>query len=244
MRRFYGDQIIAHYEEDDSLLPSGTSNITDITLVNSNCDHSFGLFMRACARLETFNYFHADDCIGITRFNPQGFYPSLYYHKDSLRQLTLLYHDTHEPLGFDSENYFLGSLAEFSVLKEIYIRSDNLLCWEDEEKKVLKLSLAEVLPASLETLYLEANFELGLESLAQHLEAMVRSKKTHFPCLSTLAIVRQCPIYGKADILTTLTLNPRSSSPKLIDETQNLQTRCQEMGVHLVLFPLILQDDF
>ncbi|EED11523.1 conserved hypothetical protein [Talaromyces stipitatus ATCC 10500] len=245
MRRFYGHMIVGDIsQEDNSLdLSSGFSNINEIDLKLSNCDTGFSYLVRACSRLESFSYLHADGIVGgPDGFNPQVFYPPLYCHRDSLRKLKLLFDRDagHCYCGYPKEDLFFGSLAEFSVLTEIDLRSPNIMSWEDERKEVLKLPLTEILPSSVEILSLEDTSPSQLDSLVPQLEAVIRNKRTFFPSLSNLSIegdFHKQPQINFREWSWGLVRPPRRViEPEFIDRTQNLRVLCQAMDVDFCLW--------
>ncbi|KAK2759346.1 hypothetical protein FQN54_002824 [Arachnomyces sp. PD_36] len=165
LRSVTGHMITEGYEGEDSHnyqpIPkptTPTSSVTELAFTESNACHGMQSQIQLCKNLKSFRYEHADGGTTGEGFQPQKFAQSLSSAKHSLESLYLDYHDSHYPIGHDNEDEVFGpSLAEFTRLKTIHLRLNNLSgiphgLNEDPYNSLRLQDLADVLPKSLENL--------------------------------------------------------------------------------------------
>ncbi|KAL6232686.1 hypothetical protein BDW75DRAFT_242709 [Aspergillus navahoensis] len=172
------------------------SNVTHLHLHYGNSERGFPDLISASRSLKSFVYEHSGQNGGLDPLNPRGFYESLYRHKDSLVDITVcedMWSYSVESNDDDApEKQFIGSFADFGVLRKLRLPGQNVLDWmppsPDTEMRVgagARNTLAEILPVSLECLTIEAFQECDSVSLTGYLEDFVRG---HCPKLRVLEI--------------------------------------------------------
>jgi hypothetical protein len=176
------------YASDDSIhlrreapLPQ-SSNIIHLDLANSNAGNGMRDWVQACKALKSFRIIHHGALGRGERFQPRRLYESLSLHKSTLESIWA------EPdSGFhrDKQDDWMGSFADFSVLKTICLLLPNLVGFDENERPVRKL--LDVLPHSLETLYLIINKESdGLLDVMEQLVELASAEG--FPNLEAIHI--------------------------------------------------------
>lgn len=169
------------------------SNVNKIEVTSTARQISLDYMIRACRRLETFTYVHwyMEDT-----FDPQAIYKSLCRHEGSLENLNLFFKrrylsslpEAPGPRGND----FLGSLANFTALKCLRIRSLNILCWADgfrtDKWEKVKLPLIKILPPSLISISFKQTPAYAVKCLLTEVETLVRHKTKAVPSLSRIFI--------------------------------------------------------
>jgi hypothetical protein len=147
-----------NYESDDSIhqrrevpLPQ-TSNITHLDLSNSNAGNGMRDWVQACKALKSFRLIHHGTLGRGENFRPRRLYESLSLHKSTLESI---WAEPDEGVYIEEQDDWMGSFADFSVLKTICLLLPNLVGFDGNKRPMRKLS--DVLPHSLETLYLIIN---------------------------------------------------------------------------------------
>ncbi|KAI9374873.1 hypothetical protein BJX61DRAFT_237155 [Aspergillus egyptiacus] len=171
-------------------IPDGVSPIMEINCTKSNGGYGFRTLLPACAALKSFKYQHWDEAVAVDGFMPHEFYKTISRHKSTLETLwldNLGLHYTITGAG-DNDHYndVFGSFADFSVLKDLRIRLPNLLDvqsgsdpWE---------TLVDILPKTIETLYIEACREVALEMLVRQMLLVLQMRVDRFPAFRRLDI--------------------------------------------------------
>jgi hypothetical protein len=155
------------------------SNVTHITLKESNSEMGFPDLIRACRRLVSFVYEYGECGGTLGWLAPRRFYGSLCKHKDWLEELTICYDDWACGHGDPLESEFIGSFRDFKVLKRLRVRGDNILVRDGKMP-------FDLLPPSLESLLIEdfpAEKDQNLIEQLRELQSVVQSQCPNFVSL-------------------------------------------------------------
>ncbi|KAL3467279.1 hypothetical protein BJX64DRAFT_166550 [Aspergillus heterothallicus] len=170
--------------------PLSTSSISEITFNSSNAPQGLQTLINLCPSLNILKYQHSDDHALASGFNPTSFFTSLSTIKPTLQTLWLDNLGTHHAFTASglNETYdgYFGSLAEFTSLKDLRIRLPNLLDMGYTFEP--SLPLTEVLPPSIERLYVESCKENSLPMLADQLGSLLEARKERFKALKRVDI--------------------------------------------------------
>ncbi|KAJ5113259.1 hypothetical protein N7456_001793 [Penicillium angulare] len=186
------------YEADDvdEIYPKpgpGTSGIKEIDL-EGNGSKGMADYITSCANLEVFNYQHDNKAVWgelYLTFQPGAFYAALVTQKHSLRKLWLS--DGGETDAEDCDDYDeegnvhfnrFGSLTEFCQLQELSIPVRTLL--EFGHGDTPRVSLPDILPESLEYLFLFDYLDEDFEVVSANLKRVVEQRTKRFPNLTKL----------------------------------------------------------
>lgn len=191
-------------------LPPRCSNVTDIDLSQCNSFRGMRQWIQACKALKTFRIIHGGVLISYDDSQPQKLYSSLSLHKSTLEAIWVE-HDEQRGDG-NNDNDWMGSFVDFSALKFLRIFFPNLVGLNDQ--CLPERNISDVIPSSLETLYLDIDRDSFLGVL-DDLAEMATSKK--FSKLTTLHV-------DTFDVFKT---------PEGITKIEWLQEKCQEVGVAL-----------
>ncbi|KAJ5752938.1 hypothetical protein N7520_009855 [Penicillium odoratum] len=147
----------------DVSLPPRCSNVTDIDLSETNAAEGMREWIRACKTLKSFRIMHHAPYAG---FQPHKLYNSLSLHKSNLEAIWV----GHDEYGLDGDNDddWMGSFVDFSALKILRLRLINLVGLNEQGSLARKIS--DVIPLSLETLFLDMywqDFRDFLDDLAE-----------------------------------------------------------------------------
>ncbi|KAJ6186193.1 hypothetical protein N7519_007494 [Penicillium mononematosum] len=156
-------------ESDDSKPPKRAtlspqcSNITDIDLQESNAAEGMRERVQACKALKSFRLVHGGGVVSGADFQPRKIYESLALQKSTLESIWVEAYD-----DMDTDDEWMGSFADFTALRLICISLPNLVGFD--ERKLPLRKLRNVLPSSLETLFLslgeDESFEIAMDQLA------------------------------------------------------------------------------
>ncbi|KAL2843311.1 hypothetical protein BJY01DRAFT_235704 [Aspergillus pseudoustus] len=184
---------IADEEANQSLAEelSQTSQITEITLNTSNASHGLDTLLNMCPSLNSLKYQHSDDHALALGFQPSSFFSSLSSTtKPNLQTLWLDNLGTHHAFTSNglNETYdgYFGSLAEFTALKDLRIRLPNLLDAGYTFEPATPLT--EILPSSIERVYVESCKENSLPMLVEQLRSLLEVRKERFKGLQRVDI--------------------------------------------------------
>ncbi|KAL2006991.1 hypothetical protein VTN00DRAFT_8429 [Thermoascus crustaceus] len=227
-------------DEDQPAPPPGagtvTSSITEIDLRASNGYRGMRNLICACPNLQSFKYRHIDEGIPGHWFNPAAFGRSLLASsaRASLESLWLDYEsgEDFETSFITTMDDFVGSLAEFTALKHIHLRVQNLLHSKP---------LIEILPSSLESLCITScNLSLGgrLPLLTEQLRVLIVHFREQTPGLVQLDIQgndffdkKNYPTLSK-DMLKSYPQQPVSCiKPGVYEITSGLRAVCADAGI-------------
>ncbi|KAL4893599.1 hypothetical protein BDV59DRAFT_207697 [Aspergillus ambiguus] len=201
MRAFSADSVIESRPSPDSEMQNmdngspqtpaiRSSTISEITLNSSNGSMGMESLIASCASLKSFKYQHSDSHLLAEGYQPSAFYRSLAASKNSLHTLWLDTCGTHLPFTIagvnETHDEWFGSLAEFTALKDIRIRLPNLLDVRYQPEP--STPLLDVLPRSVESLYIEGCKENTLSMLIRQVEMVLSKRSTQFAGLRRLDI--------------------------------------------------------
>ncbi|KAH2537058.1 hypothetical protein KXW97_006436 [Aspergillus fumigatus] len=132
----------------------------------------------ACSAIRSFKYQHSDDHLLAEGYQPAAFYRSLSASKHTLHTLWLDSCGVHLPFTMTGANEtheeWFGSLADFKSLKDVRIRLPNLLDIRYQAEP--SVPLTELLPAGVESLYVEGCKENSLAMLVNQLRTLLSAR--------------------------------------------------------------------
>ncbi|BCS28261.1 F-box protein [Aspergillus puulaauensis] len=167
--------------------PGGFSNVTHLHLHRSYSRTGLLALTRAPKRLESFLYDNSAENNSLEPLNSATLYSALRKYRDSLQHITV----SADPWTPSSDTGFGGSFIDFTTLKKLRLRALVILDWRGFKGAGARNKLPDVLPASLESLAIDAFHECDCAYLATSLEAFIRDVKSHAPNLATLEIEGQ-----------------------------------------------------
>lgn len=156
------DEILEYPETLIGVLPPRCSSITDIDLHKTNAAEGMRVWVQACKALKSFRIIHGGAMISYRDIQPREIYESLSLHKATLESIWIGRDEDDEG---DNDDEWLGSFADFTALKFLYARAANLLGLDMDGSSARKLK--DVLPPSLETLYLRPDEDDFFEQLIE-----------------------------------------------------------------------------
>ncbi|KUL92176.1 hypothetical protein ZTR_02560 [Talaromyces verruculosus] len=189
-------------------LPLRCSNVMDIDLSQTNAAEGMREWIRACKTLKSFRIIHGGACISYDDFQPRKLYNSLSMHKPTLEAIWVE-HDNYTSNRVN-ENEWMGSFVDFSALKFLRLSLYNLVGFKEQGSPTRKIS--DVIPSSLETLFLDIKWEDFCDVLDD---------------LAEIATSRKFPKIATFHIETCNELRSLEEGVKV----QWLQQRCREVGV-------------
>jgi hypothetical protein len=248
MRMFTADSVIeSSAPQADEHTPTaevpvaGSSPISEITLNSSNGTQGMESLIASCSSLKSFKYQHSDSHLLAQGYQPSAFYKSLAGSKNSLQTLWLDNYGNHLPFTISGVNQthdeWFGSLADFTALKDIRIRLPNLLDIRYQFEP--STPLTDILPQSVESLYIEGCKENTLGMLIGQLK-MVLNKRTRFFGLRRLDIEgffhdeEDEDASGYQESATT-TGGQKVIKPRVYEIAEPLRTTCADAGIELFL---------
>lgn len=168
----------------------GSSPISEITLNSSNGSQGMESLIASCSSLKSFKYQHSDSHLLAEGFQPSAFYRSLAGSKNSLQTLWLDNYGNHLPFTIagvnETHDEWFGTLTDFTALKDIRIRLPNLLDIRYQPEP--STALTDILPQSVESLYVEDCRENTLGMLIGQLKMVLNKRQTRFSGLRRLDI--------------------------------------------------------
>ncbi|PYI06716.1 hypothetical protein BO78DRAFT_109648 [Aspergillus sclerotiicarbonarius CBS 121057] len=246
MRAFSADSVIestrSQEEGPESAQPiesptSGSSLISEITLNASNGSQGMQSLVASCSSLKSFKYQHSDEHLLAEGFRPSAFFESLANSKDSLQTLWLDNNGTHLPFTIaganETHDEWFGPLTEFTSLKDIRIRLPNLLDVRYQYEP--SCPLTDVLPSSVESLYVEGCKENSLGMLVGQLKAVLNKRKTQFAGLKRLDIEGFFHDEDDEDASGYQPGGPGEKviKPRVYETAEPLHRACAEAGIDL-----------
>lgn len=167
--------------------PGDFSNVTHLHLHSSYCRTALPDLITALKRLESFLYENSAQNSSMEPLNSAALYTALRKHRDSLQDITV----SASLWSPGSDTGFGGSFIDFTALKKLRLRARVILDWKGFKGAGARNTFLDVLPASLESLAIEAFHECDCAYLTTYLEAFIRDFKSHTPNLATLEIEGQ-----------------------------------------------------
>ncbi|KAJ5196723.1 hypothetical protein N7449_007202 [Penicillium cf. viridicatum] len=123
-------------------------------------------WVQACKALKSFRVFHGAGVVSWDDFQPRKIYDSLSLQKSTLESIWV---EAHEVVHGDHDDEWLESFVGFTALELICASLPNLVGFDEHNLPVREL--LNVLPSSLETLYLHVNeggsFSGAIDQLAE-----------------------------------------------------------------------------
>ncbi|PKX99374.1 uncharacterized protein P174DRAFT_447879 [Aspergillus novofumigatus IBT 16806] len=178
MRTITVDSMIESTSADEQPQPEQdppASSISEIVLNSSSGAKGMTSIVAACSALRSFKYQHSDGHLLAEGYQPAAFYRSLSASKHTLHTLWLDTCGVHLPFTITGANEthdeWFGSLADFTNLKDVRIRLPNLLDIRYQAEP--SVPLTEVLPAGVESLYVEGCKENSLAILVNQLRTLL-----------------------------------------------------------------------
>ncbi|KAH1589902.1 hypothetical protein KXX25_004660 [Aspergillus fumigatus] len=165
-------------EQEQEQEPSPTSSVSEIVLNSSSGANGMTSIVAACSAIRSFKYQHSDDHLLAEGYQPAAFYRSLSASKHTLHTLWLDSCGVHLPFTMTGANEtheeWFGSLADFKSLKDVRIRLPNLLDIRYQAEP--SVPLTELLPAGVESLYMEGCKENSLAMLVNQLRTLLSAR--------------------------------------------------------------------
>jgi hypothetical protein len=160
--------------------PSPASSVSEIVLNSSSGARGMTSMVATCPALRSFKYQHSDGHLLAEGYQPAAFYRSLSASKDTLHTLWLDSCGVHLPFTIaganETHDEWFGSLADFTNLKDVRIRLPNLLDIRYQAEP--SVPLTEVLPAGVESLYVEGCKENSLAMLVTQLGTLFSASRS------------------------------------------------------------------
>ncbi|KAL4962544.1 uncharacterized protein BDV14DRAFT_202697 [Aspergillus stella-maris] len=170
-------------------------SLTEINLTTSNGYTGLSQLLSSCPSLTTFKYQHSDAHLLSSGFQPSAFFNTLSTQKSTLQTIHLDNLGEHLPFTIQglNESYDqpFDSLADFKALKDLRIRLPNLLDMQWQLEFEPSVPLSEVLPTSIETLFIESCKENTLPILLRQIQSVLDARekgKKKFGALQSLDI--------------------------------------------------------
>ncbi|KAJ0427135.1 hypothetical protein BJY00DRAFT_271737 [Aspergillus carlsbadensis] len=217
------------------------TSITDLTFNASNAAQGLESLLTLCPSLKALKYQHSDDHALASGFQPASFFTSLATSKTTLESLWLDNLGTHHAFTASglNESYdgYFGSLADFTALKDLRIRLPNLL--DVGYTFEPSTPLPEILPSSIERLYVESCKENSLPMLISQLQLLLEARKEKFKALKRVDIEGFFHVDDEdlddsgADGASGI--RERVIKERVHEIVQPLREGCKEVGVQLSL---------
>jgi hypothetical protein len=188
-------------------LPPKCSNVTDIDLSQSNAGEGMQQWIQACKALKSFRIIHGGPVFSYDDAQPRKLYNSLSLHKSTLEAIWFEY-DEQWGDG-ENDNDWMGSFVNFSALRFLRLSLPNLVGLNEQGSLARKIS--DVIPSSLETLFLDIAWG-GFFDVLDDLVEIATSRK--FSKIATFYIEGY-----------------NISEPEDVAKVELLQQRCREVGV-------------
>ncbi|GIJ98161.1 hypothetical protein Aspvir_000276 [Aspergillus viridinutans] len=181
MRAVTVDSVVESTSADEQPQPDpSASSVSEIVLNSSSGAKGMTSIVTACSALQSFKYQHSDGHLLAEGYQPAAFYRSLSASKHTLHTLWLDSCGVHLPLTIaganETHDEWFGSLADFTNLKDVRIRLPNLLDIRYQAEP--SVPLTEVLPAGVESLYVEGCKENSLAMLVNQLGTLLSASRS------------------------------------------------------------------
>ncbi|KAL4958323.1 hypothetical protein BDW69DRAFT_202977 [Aspergillus filifer] len=224
-----------------------SSSLTEINFTTSNGYTGLSELLSSCPSLTTFKYQHSDAHLLSSGFQPSAFFNTLSTQKSILQTIHLDNLGEHLPFTIQgvNESYDepFGSFVEFTALKDLRIRLPNLLDMQWQLAFEPSVPLSEVLPISIESLFIESCKENTLPILLRQIQSVLDAKdkgKKRFAALKNLDIEgvfhddeEYEPVSGDGD--GSNGEGGRVIRPRIYELVQPLEEACEKAGVQFHL---------
>ncbi|KAL4946008.1 hypothetical protein BDV06DRAFT_167843 [Aspergillus oleicola] len=224
-------------------------SLTEINLTTSNGYTGLSQLLTSCSSLSTFKYQHSDAHLLSSGFQPTAFFQSLSTQKSTLQTIHLDNLGEHLPFTISglNETYDqpFGSFAEFMALKDLRVRLPNLLDMQWQLAFEPAIPLTEVLPRSIESLFIESCKENTLPILLRQIQSILDARdkeKKRFSELKSLEIEgffhddeEDEPVSGDGDGDGISGEGRRVIRPRIYELVEPLREACGKAGVQLFL---------
>lgn len=218
----------------------GISSISEIKLTASNGAKGMEGLITSCSGLRSFKYQHSDSHLYSEGYRPSAFYSSLSGCKDTLTTLWLDDCGTHLPFTITGANEthdeWFGSLADFAALRDMRIRLPNLLDVRYQPEPPFPLS--DILPKSIESLYIEDCKENSLSMLLSQIETVISKHASRFPALKRLNIegfFHEDEDYEDSGYESVTDRGVKVIKPRVYELFGPLQELCTQGGISLAV---------
>lgn len=216
------------------------SSISEITLSAGNGAKGMKSLIASCPSLKSFKYQHSDSHLHAEGYQPSAFYRSLVGNRSTLQTLWLDSCGYHLPFTItgvnETHDEWFGSLAEFTALKDLRIRLPNLLDIRYQPEPMT--SLPDVLPQSLESLYVEGCKENSLPVLLKQINMVLGQHASRFPMLNRVDIegfFHDDEDYEDSGYEANGGTGEKVIKPRVYEMVEPLRIACAEAGVDLFL---------
>ena len=233
--------------EETTAEPVTRSAIDEIRLSSSNGRQGMDTLISSCAPLKSFKYQHSDSHALAEGYQPSAFYQSLAPSKNTLETLWLDYcgdHYTFTAAGLnESHDEPFGSLGDFTALKDIRIRLPNLLDIRYQAEPISPLP--DVLPSSLQSLYVEGCKENNLSTLVSQLDMVLKNRQSRFPSLTRLDVegfFHDAGDYEDSGYDEAAANAEKCIKPKVYETAETLRARCEDAGIEFYIRDRVVAD--
>ena len=216
------------------------SSISEITLNTGNGAKGMKSLIASCPSLKSFKYQHSDSHLHAEAYQPSAFYRSLVRNKSTLQTLWLDSCGHHLPFTIagvnETHDEWFGSLAEFTALKDLRIRLPNLLDIRYQLEPTTPLP--DVLPQSLESLYVEGCKENSLSVLLKQVQMVLGQRASRFPKLNRIDIegfFHDDEDYEDSGYEGNGGTGEKVIKPRVYEMVEPLRIACAGVGVDLFL---------
>lgn len=219
-------------------LVGSPSPISEITLNASNGSKGMESLIASCSSLRTLKYQHSDSHLHAEGYQPAAFYRSLAGSRNTLETLWLDNCGHHLPFTIaganETHDEWFGSLTEFTALKDMRIRLPNLL--DVRYQLEPSTTLPDILPYSLESLYIEGCKENTLSMLLNQVRMVLGQRTSRFPALRRVDIEgffhdeEEDSGYDGSGSSTEKVIKPR-----VYEMVKPVRIGCAEAGIDLFL---------
>lgn len=223
-----------------SPLTDSPSSISEITLNASNGSKGMEGLIASCSSLKTFKYQHSDSHLHAEGYQPSAFYHSLAGSKNTLETLWLDTCGHHLPFTIaganETHDEWFGSLADFVALKDMRIRLPNLLDVRYQFEP--STSLSDILPRSLESLYIEGCKENTLLMLLNQVRMVLGQRTSRFPALRRVDIegfFHDGEDYEGSGYDGSSSTTEKFIKPRVYELAKPVRNSCAEVGIDLFL---------
>ncbi|KAJ5114794.1 hypothetical protein NUU61_000553 [Penicillium alfredii] len=247
MHTFKG-QLMTDFYLEHNILPPNSSPITHLELAQSSGETGFIDLIAPCTNLRTFKFTQQEDDVSMYDYTkhyfrtlaPTELRKALALKKDTLESMEVSFYRRTSYFGGTYSEDWIGSMADFRMLRNVHIRAPNFLGIGhsgDKHNPVPRVPLIEFLPGSLETLWV-SDIEPWAESIMmRELLELVHAVGEMFPHLRAIDVEAekwQRLDMSETDMDACVESYPdylHLLRPEVIQLTEELRTVCHERGI-------------